>query len=536
MAEDCDICIIEPALDERASLSGVLTNAGYRCRVAADGDSGMALLDECNPKIVIAARDLSGLDGLELCKRIRNGPESASTFFLLTLPDAVPHEHERALSAGVDECLTKPVDREYLLTLVRIGTRISEAHQRLRRAAITDGLTGLYNHDYLTTIIDRELQRARRYGNRLSLIMLDLDFFKAVNDTFGHLVGNATLVDVARILNESVREFDTVGRFGGEEFVIVAPEASLEDALAISQRIRLAIADTLHVPELHGHQVTASLGVATADDLRVRTPADLIDLADRSMYAAKSGGRNRVAVPDDIDSERPEGQIERQEVEALRKKVAVLCVQAKDVCLQSVSSLVQALEEKDPFTAHHSLNVAYYSERIATTMGLNDALVQTIRHAGLLHDVGKVGIPDRILLKPSGLTEIEAIVMQQVPSITVRILDHLRILESEMHIIRHQREFYDGSGYPDGLRGEQIPIGSRVVLVANAFDAMTTDRIYRRCRSIDEALSELAGVSGIQFGPRVVEAMTSFARSNREDIRKRIRSTADAIRSQEMVF
>ncbi|MEE9296801.1 MAG: diguanylate cyclase [Phycisphaerae bacterium] len=536
MPHPCDICIIEGNVDQRASIFSILRNAGYTCQAVSDGKAGLALMQECDPKIVISARELPQLDGLELCTRLRESAESASTFFLMTMSHLDPQEQERALKAGVDECLAKPIDQGYLLTLVRIGTRISEANRRLRRAAITDGLTGLYNHDYITTVIDRELGRARRYGNRLSLIMLDLDFFKAVNDTFGHLAGNATLVEVARILNESVREFDAVGRYGGEEFAIVAPEASLEDAVAISQRIRLAIADTLHIPQLHDHQVTASLGVATADDLRVRSPADLIDLADRALYAAKNGGRNRVATPEDFVSEECNNQIEREEVEALRKRVAVLGVQAKDVCLQSVSSLVQALEEKDPFTAKHSLNVSYYSEMIAKTMGLNDALTQTIRHAGLLHDVGKVGIPDRILMKPAGLSDIEAIVMQQVPAITVRILDHLRILESEMHIIRHQREYYDGSGYPDRLLGEQIPIGSRIVLVANAFDAMTTDRVYRRCRSIKEGLAELSRTAGTQFDPKVMQAATSFANSHYDDIRKRIRSTADALRSPELAF
>lgn len=531
MSNHCDVCVIEDDPSDRNLMQAFLARAEYDCVVAPDGECGWQLVHEHRPKVVVCDWVLPRQSGLEVCQRLRSTPELASTFFIMVTARENSQDRNTALESGVDDYLIKPLDRAVLLARVRVGIRMWEANERLRQAAITDGLTGLYNHDYLTTVIEREMNRSRRYGHRLSMIMLDLDFFKAINDTYGHMVGNDTLVDVARILRQSVREFDTVGRFGGEEFAIVTPEASQDDAVAISERIRRSVADTLNVPGLRGHQVTVSLGVASADDACVRSSADLLDLADRALYAAKHLGRDRVATPPDAGDCEPAVAVEQDEIEALRRHVAVLRTQAKQVYMQSVASLVQALEEKDPFTARHSHNVAYYGELLAQAAGLSESLIATVRNAGLLHDVGKVGIPDRILVKPTTLSEIETSVMRLVPGISVRILDHLRILDSEMHIIRHQREYFDGTGFPDGLCGAQIPIGSRIILVANAFDAMSTDRVYRACRSIDGALDELKRLAGSQFDPDVVAAFAEVLTTHQRDIRDRIRETAASLRT-----
>lgn len=529
MSHNCDICVIEDDASSRRLMVGILTRAGYECLEAEDVKSGWGLISQHRPKVIVSDWELPGKDGLDLCHLVRESPELAATFFIMVTVRDDPKQRAHALESGVDDYLTKPVDQPALLARVRTGIRMWDVKERLRQAAVTDGLTGLYNHDHLKSVIELELKRSRRYGGRLSLVMMDLDFFKAVNDTYGHLVGNDTLVEIARLLRESVRDVDVVGRFGGEEFVIVLPEAALDEALTISERIRHAVCDTLNVEGLGEHKVTASFGVATADDARVRSAADLVDLADRALYAAKSEGRNRVTSALDV----AEGAclaIEGEEVDALRKQVAVLGVQAKEVYVQTVASLLQALEEKDPFTAQHSLNVAYYAEQIARTLGLNEPLATSVRNAGLLHDIGKIGIPDRILLKPSGLTEVEGMVMRQVPAISVRIIDNLRILDSEMHIIRHQGECFDGSGYPDELVGEQIPIGSRVLLTANAFDAMTTDRVYRTCRSIGETMEEIHRKSGTQFDPQAAKALQTIIDSRSSVIRDRIRETVEALR------
>ncbi len=530
MTSTCDVCIIEDDPNDLKLVQRVLDMEGYSNVVAVDGRSGWDAISANHPRVILADWEMPHCDGLELCRRVRATPDLKASYFVMLTSRGDESAREKAFQCGVDDYLVKPFDRATLVARVRVGVRMWEANAYLQRAAITDGLTGLYNHDHLTTVIDRELHRARRYGNRLALIMLDLDHFKAVNDTFGHLVGNETLMEVARVLRETVRDFDTIGRFGGEEFVVVAPEATLEDALTISERIRVGISRSVRVEALRGHIVTASLGVATADDARVRSATDLVDLADRALYAAKNAGRNNVKSAVDLQEDELLS-IRGEEVESLRKRVAILSVQAKDVYIQTVSSLVQALEEKDPFTARHSVNVSAYCKELATEMGLGEAAITAISNAGLLHDLGKVGIPDRILMKPTGLSETEALVMKQVPSISVRILDHLRILDEEMQIIRYQREFFDGTGYPEQLAGDQIPIGSRILLVANAFDAMTTDRVYRPCRNIDEAIEDIKRHRGTQFDPDVVDALCRSLANHRELYQSRVRTTSDALRS-----
>jgi HD-GYP domain-containing protein (c-di-GMP phosphodiesterase class II) len=300
----------------------------------------------------------------------------------------------------------------------------------------------------------------------------------------------------------------------------------------MAERIRLAVCDQLQVQTGRDYVLTTSLGVASTEDARVHSAADLVALADRALYVAKRMGRNQVATSADVGDSDGEGanEIETEEVETLRRRLAQLSVQAKEVYIQSIGSLVQALEEKDPFTARHAVNVSFYSEQIARQMSCGEALVVSVRNAGLLHDIGKVGIPDRILMKPSGLSPSEKLVMQQVPLISTRIIDHLRILESEMQIIRHQREYFDGSGHPAGLRGEQIPVGSRILLAADAFDAMTTERSYRSMAPLDSVLEELERCAGSQFDPRVVDALKQLSQQHRRTWQHRIDETVRSLR------
>ena len=361
MNEPCDVLLVEKNVGDSNVITRTLAKGGYTCVVAPDAQIGWELIVQHHPKVILSDWETPGTDGLELCRRVRGAPELMATYFVMVTGCRKSVQREAALETGVDDYLFKPVDRSILMARVRLGIRMWDVNERLRQAAITDGLTGLYNHDHLNTIIEGELNRARRHGGCLGLIMLDLDHFKAVNDTYGHLTGNDTLVEVARILTETVRDVDTVGRFGGEEFAVVVPETSAVEAAAICERIRLGVMDTLHVNALHDHLVSASLGIATTDDPRVRSAADLIDLADRAMYAAKRRGRNCVVTALEIaDDSFPTG-IEHQEVESLRKRVAILSVRAKEVYVQTISSLLQALEEKDPFTSRHAVNVSHYS-------------------------------------------------------------------------------------------------------------------------------------------------------------------------------
>ncbi|MCP4591198.1 MAG: diguanylate cyclase [bacterium] len=532
MTAACDICIIDDDEQQRKFMRSALDRLGFSWMDAADGKSGLELIQHRRPKVVLCDWMMPRMDGPTVLRRIREDPSLADLYFVIMTAHDSPNRKYEALEAGVDDYITKPVDLRELVARVKVGLRMWEMHNRLQHAAITDGLTGLYNHDHLNRILDNEWKRARRYGSPMSIIMMDIDYFKAVNDTYGHLVGNDVLEAVAAILRNTTRDVDFLGRFGGDEFAIAAPEATLDEAAALAERIRLTICERLDLEPLKDHILTASLGVASADDPRVHSAADLVELADRALYVCKRSGRNCVSTARDVQGEdEPSAPlVQQEEVEVLRKRVAVLSVQAKKVYVQSISALTQALEEKDPYSAKHSINVSHYAEQIAREMGCNEALVMSVRNAALLHDVGKVGIPDRVLLKPRSLNELEQNVMRQVPLISTRIVDHLHILESELHIIRHQHEYFNGSGYPAGLEAKQIPIGSRILLVADAFDAMTTDRVYRPRRSMAESLAELRRCSASQFDPRAVHTLEQLAARNRKTWQHRIDETVASVR------
>jgi diguanylate cyclase (GGDEF)-like protein len=525
-----DVVLVDDDPSQRLLIARLLERAGLTLASACGVEEGFRLLKRTNPKVALVDYRLGPEDGMDLCRRIRADAEHAGTYLVLITSEGEPGMREAAIELGVDDYLEKPLNQHEVVSRVRVGSRMWALHRELRRAAITDGLTTLYNHDHFNRVLEQEVHRARRYGHPLSVMMIDVDHFKAINDTVGHLVGNTVLERIAAILRENARGMDIIARFGGEEFAVVLPESKVADACVVAERMRRAIEDADYGDEVADGQVTASFGVADSDDERALCAARLVDLADRAMYLAKHRGRNQVASAGDLEEGRePVHVVRDDEVDSLRRRLASLSLQARDVYCQSVASLVQALDERDPYSASHARNVAAYAEQLARELRCSAGLVKAIQNAALLHDIGKVGIPDMILMKPHPLSRLEKVFINQVPVISTRIVDHLRILESEVQIIRHQREYFDGSGTPNGLIGNQIPIGARILLVADAFDALTTDRIYRERCSIGDAVAELQRHSGRQFDPDVVAALCRVLDAHRPEWESRIHETVESL-------
>ncbi len=526
-----DICVIADDRDERNLLRTVIARAGYSVSCIEDPSSALDALRRARPKAVLCDFDLPGADGIEICKELRKDPNLGGICFLLMSAAGSKDLAARALDSGADDFLSKPLVHGEWVARIRVGLRVQALHDQLKHAAMTDGLTGLLNHEHFHRGLSAEINRARRYGHPVALVLLDVDFFKAINDTFGHPVGNTTLRRLADLLRESVRNVDSVGRIGGEEFAILLPESTAADGVGAAERIRTAIRESLRVPGLRDFAITTSFGVAEFDDRHVSSAESLVDWADRALYLAKRRGRDQVARASELDDAVDwSAEIQTSEVDALRRRLASLSARAKDVYVQSVAALLQVLNEKDPYTARHAMNVAFYAHQMAEEMRCTAATRRSLYNAALLHDIGKVGVPDQILMKRTPLTPVDRRILVQVPLIGARIVDHLRILEGEVQIIRHQHEHVDGSGYPDGLSGRQIPIGARILHVANAFDAITTDRIYRQRRPMNEAMSEIQAGAGTQFDPDVVQALLQLLRRNRSLWQQRIDDTIAALR------
>jgi diguanylate cyclase (GGDEF)-like protein len=511
-----DVCLIEDDADQRALLFRHLLQAQFSVVEAEDAETGLVQIRHHHPRIVICDMGLPGVDGLELCRQIRNDPALDGTYLVVVSACRDRDRKHRALNDGADDYVIKPYDIDELTARLRNGLRISKLQERLRHAALTDGLTGLWNHAQFRELLDREFARTRRYGGVASMLMMDLDHFKVVNDTYGHEIGNLVLEGVARHLLDMVRDTDIVARYGGEEFAVICPATTLDDAARLAERIRQTIPQRVRVTASPDLTVTASIGVACSSDPRVTSVRDLIDQADQALYFGKHRGRDCVVRADAADDEWPTPQVEHAEVDRLRRQVVALSAQAQQLCLQSIGTLVQALEARDRFTVWHSRNTTSYAADLAEAAGLPPPLRVAIANAGMLHDLGKIGVPDSILQSLAPLTEAQSAVLRQVPQITCKILEPLRIFETETLIIRHLRERFDGTGYPCGLVGATIPVGSRLLAVAEAFDAITSERLYRAGLRGEEALRVIQSQAGRQFDPQFTNLIAQVFSAHRE--------------------
>jgi diguanylate cyclase (GGDEF)-like protein len=360
----------------------------------------------------------------------------------------------------------------------------------LESAARTDVLTGLLNRRGFEETFERELERAKRSGRELSLIIGDLDHFKQLNDLYGHGAGDAALETVAAAMSAAKRRIDSAGRVGGEEFALVVPETSEREAYMLAERLRRAVRDA----SSDGPSLTISFGLAVYPR-HGRTPEALFLAADQALYAAKELGRDRTVIhnPEVAD-------------------VVGLTAGARDDggaddYLATVLALAEALESRADGTVSSSRVVSRYAELIAREMWLSDEVIERVRLGGLLHDVGKLGVPDKVLTKEDELDEGDWNEIRRHPLVAARILDSHTVADIRGWILSHH-ERPDGQGYPHGLAGDEIPLEARILAVADAYEAMTSERIYRTAMSAAEARVELQRGVGLQFDERVVQAFT----------------------------
>jgi len=402
----------------------------------------------------------------------------------------------------------------YKGTLIReiLNSNLTNArlYQQARHDSMTDMLTKVGSRRLFEAKLEAELARSRRYHRPFCVAMVDLDYFKLVNDRYGHAVGDEVLCQFAQALADEKRDSDVLARYGGDEFLLLMPETETPGALSAMERIRCRT-ESLVFP--NGLTVTVSGGVVqfTPDGA---VPAEkLVRFADLALYEAKRKGRNRILQWSGDTPEMQGQHVDQERIDELQLRLADVSARSKEVFVQSIWGLVQALEARDKYTKSHSENVMRYGVGLAETMGMRPGEVDVVRRAAMIHDIGKIGVPDNILRKAGPLTDDERLIMQQHPLIGVGILDQMRFLERELPIVRHHHERWDGTGYPDRLADTAIPLGARILAVADSFDAITSDRVYRRSRSINEALQILADEAGTQFDPNAVEAMLRWVES-----------------------
>lgn len=394
----------------------------------------------------------------------------------------VATDGDESLPAGTERRL------ERFAELVSLAIGNAEVRAELAWRAATDSLTGLVNRGVFEERLTEEVARSRRHGRDLSLAVLDLDMFKAVNDLHGHVVGDAVLREAALRLASRVREGDVLARIGGEEFAWLMPETDGMEAWQATERARAAMSE-MPFPEVG--RVTVSGGVCDLE--RAEGPDGLYRQADAALYWAKRNGRDVVFL---YTPEAMQALGEEERATELRRNQA----------FQSIRVLARAVDAKDVSTRRHSERVAGLAEALAQTLGWGADQIALLREAALVHDVGKIAVSDTILFKPERLTETEMAKVSLHSVLGAEMLSDV-LTPEQTSWVRAHHERWDGLGYPDGLAGEAVPEGARILHLADAWDVMTSSRPYVPSMTPEFALSECRRLAGAQFWEAAVVAL-----------------------------
>jgi diguanylate cyclase (GGDEF)-like protein len=501
----------------RAATASVLVGAGLDVVVeASTGEEALQRARIMSPTVAVIDVSLSGMGAVTAARRLRDlSPhrleivayasfgdvarlgEMVSTGTAAYVVKGKPADligAIRAVASG-SGLLSAEASRPVLEEISRLYERERDRNEELEQSvtqlqalSVTDWLTGLKNHGYFFDRLNEELERARRYDRPLAVVMADIDDFKAINDNYGHSTGDAVLRGMGEAFRRQIREVDIACRVGGEEFGIIMPETDAEGAIQAAERIRYAVAEQA-MPGVG--QVTISLGISVFPH-DAQSSKDMVESADRALYSAKRSGKNCTKVAGGAPAFDGAGR-------ALASMTPV------------VGTLLAALRMRAPWMADHSVRVAELATQIGSVLEMKVFELERLRLTGLLHDVGMLAVPDEILLKTDPLSE------DDWDSIRSHAANGFQLIADAVHedvadaVLSHHEQM-DGEGYPRGLAGDDIPLFARVVLVADAYDAMVSDRPHRASMTSEEALSELRAHAGSRFDPDVVRAMIEVDR------------------------
>jgi len=373
-----------------------------------------------------------------------------------------------------------------------------------------DDLTGCLSQRGFLDALDRMRLAALRRSLPVAVMVADINDFCRINQTYGCDFGDRVLRDVTEHIRRTVRDEDLVGRYGDDEFAVALYEATAEQAVRVADRLCAALAGMTY--DVGGVSLSIGLMIGV-----VGCPAgytmDNRRLVEQAMAAIQWGRQeNRgpvVRYREEMGAAADEPMMNRKEIDRLSREFAAANARLKATYIESAQALVAAVEAKDPYTRAHSEAVARYAEKLSQELDLPESVQQSVRYAATLHDVGKIGVPDQILTKPGPLTPEEFEVVKQHPVIGANIVSHVSCMRCEVPFIQHHHENWDGSGYPAGLRGEAIPLGARILRVADTFDALLSNRSYKEAMDWSDALKEVQAGSGTLYDPRLVTAMSA---------------------------
>lgn len=372
--------------------------------------------------------------------------------------------------------------------------------KNLERLANYDGLTDLLNHRSFQSIMDRELMNAEEKNETVSLLMLDIDYFKVYNDSFGHQKGDQILVQVAGIIRECTPEGSFCARYGGEEFAMILPGISLDKAKNVGETTRNKVESAIipGMEVLPKGKLTISVGIAEYP-LMANNKEKLLQRADEALYKAKFISKNKVETYYSVFDE-----------------LSLNLVEEEKALFQSIRTLTMVINAKDKYTYGHSERTMQLTQKLAERIGMEKESIKELIYSSLLHDIGKIEIPREILNKQTKLNTGEWELLKQHPQWGADIIRPLKSLRGTVDIVLHHHENFDGSGYPHGLQGEEIPLGARILRIIDSFDAMTTNRPYREGMTRIQAAENLKQYADLYYDPWLLEEFLQMICENDE--------------------
>lgn len=378
---------------------------------------------------------------------------------------------------------------ESVTSIVSIALKNAELYETIQEEARMDGLTSIYNRRYFTSTFEK-LFEENKHAN-ITLVLINFDDFKLYNELYGSDDGDRILIRFAEILREVIGSHGVVGRYGGKEFSVCLPLCSSQEAELLVQEIRTRLEQELSASSERTKKfLTFSAGICSYP-VSAATSTQMFTYANMAVYASKKSGKNRTIVYSQIHQGET-GTLSFASMEALAQEYA-----------PTIYALTAAIDAKDHYTFNHSKNVSYLATQLARAVGLDNEHVEMIRQAGLLHDIGKISIPESILAKTSRLTAEEYEIIKSHVENAISMIRHLPSLDYVIPIAISHHERYDGMGYPRGLAGEDIPVGGRCLGIADAFDAIVSKRPYKDPVPIPDALREIERNLGKQFDPEL---------------------------------
>lgn len=524
MPDPADILIVDDNVEMRETLNDILIEDGYKITGVGTVNLGKEELEKKFYNIALIDLKLPDGSGLEILKEIKE--KNKETLAIIFTGFASIESSVYALNEGAFAYVQKPLNIDELKIAIKKALEMQKLTfdnkdllAKLKELSLADTHTGLYNYRYLMERLTQEVKRARRYVLPLSAIMLDIDYFKSINDVYGHQYGDMILKEFAQCLKDFARTVDIVTRYGGEEFVIVLPDTNKNGAIIFGQRLLDAIDKHLFDADDKKIKLKVSIGIASfpEDGGDTGTPSGLISSADKALLNAKEKGGNRLCTFKDIGKDVKEivEKGGRENVDELRDKLSKMSDRVDKTLLESIYAFAKTISAKDHYTGEHAENMVSIVVKIGEKLNLSSAIIKTLEQGAILHDLGKIGVPDAILHKKEKLTEEECEIIKKHPQTGAEIIRPIHFLDKIVPIILYHHERFDGLGYSAGLKGKEIPLGARIVAVADVYQALVSDRPYRKAYSKEEALEIIRDGSGTQFDPEIVEVFLEIIKQKK---------------------